>query len=177
MANFKVTVDTPEWREAMREKQRPVSEAAVAALRETSVNAVEEGRKNIAGAGRFGRNWQTGLRYRIEGEQLESKAIIFHWARLAGVFEHGAVIQGKPLLWIPTARGAPPPRRSGKKLTSATIRGQPMLFDANDRDRQRRPLYIGVPQVRIPKKWRITEIVKEHVDKFAELFRKHLKEQ
>ena len=176
MAEFKVSTDAAAFRKAIRDKQRPVAEAAVAALRETSANAVKEGRKNIAGAGRFGPKWQTGLRYRVEGEALESKAIVFHSIGRAGVFEHGAVIQGKPLLWIPTTRGAPPPRRSGKKLTSATVRGTPMLFDANVRDRERRPLYIGVPQIRIPKKWRITEIVKEHVAKFAELFRKHLKE-
>ena len=54
--------------------------------------------------------------------------------------------------------------RSGKKLVSATVRGQPMLFDANDKDRDRKPLYIGVPSVRIPKKFRITEIVKKHVE-------------
>ena len=66
--------------------------------------------------------------------------------------------------------------RSGKKLISATVRGQPMLFDANDKDRDRKPLYIGVPSVRIPKKFRITEIVKENVAKIAALFTKHFKD-
>lgn len=180
----KITVkaDMPAWLQAIREKQRPVAEAAVAALRETAANAVQEGRRNIAGAGpNFGPKWQSGLQFLTkdakEGDlpSLQAKAIIFHRFGIAGVFEHGATIQGKPLLWIPTTRGGPPPRKSGKRLTSATVRGTPMLFDANDRDRKRKPLYIGVPQVRIPKKFNITEIVKEHVARIAAVFIKHFK--
>jgi Family of unknown function (DUF6441) len=177
----KVTVDEPAWIKMIRDKQRSVATAAVAALRETTANAVEEGRSNIAGAGRFGPKWQTGLRRKIvdaeEGGEpsLQAKAIIFHRIGFAGVFEHGATIQGKPLLWIPTTRGGPPASRSGKKLVSATVRGKPMLFDANDRDRHRKPLYVGVPSVTIPKKWRIIEIVKEHAAQLGALFLKHFK--
>lgn len=180
-AEFKVKVDQPAWLKMIRDKQRPVAAAAVAALRETAANAVQEGRKNIAAAGRFGSTWQQGLQYRTEGARegdepsLQAKAIIFHRFGIAGVFEHGATIQGKPLLWIPTTPGGRPASRSGKKLVSATVRGKPMLFDAGDRDRHRKPLYIGVPQVRIPKKFRITEIVKEHAGRIAALFIKHFK--
>ena len=180
-AQFKVTVDTPRWLELIRGKQRSVATAAVAALRETAADAVQEGRSNIAGSGRFGGRWQSGLQYRTLNAEaggepsLQARAIIFHKFGIAGVFEHGATIQGKPLLWIPTKEGGPRASRSGKKLVSATVRGQPMLFDANDRARDRKPLYIGVPSVRIPKKWRITEIVKEHAKKLGALFLKHFK--
>ena len=68
-----------------------------------------------------------------------------------------------------------PASKSGKKLVSATVRGKPMLFDANDKDRHRKPLYIGVPSVRIPKKFRIFEIVKKHVKQFKTIFAKHFK--
>ena len=181
MAKIKVTVDQPAWLKMIRDKQRPVATAAVAALRETAANAVQEGRSNIAGAGKFGPKWQQGLQYRTQdavedGEpSLQAKAIIFHKFGFAGVFEHGATIQGKPLLWIPTKEGGPTASRSGKKLISATVRGQPMLFDAGDRSRDRKPLYIGVPSVRIPKKFRITEIVKKHAKQLGMLFLKHFK--
>jgi hypothetical protein len=173
---FKVDVDLPAWQNALREKGQLVATAAVAALRETAANAVQEGRSNIAGSGRFTGGWVSGLQYRTQGAteggkpSLKAKAIIFHKVGLAGVFEHGATISGKPLLWIPTTPGAPPAGKSGKKLTSATVRGKPMMFDADDRDRHRKPLYIGVESVRIPPKWRITEIVKQHVARFAQLF-------
>jgi len=181
---LKVKTDTPRWLQMIREKQRPVATAAVAALRETAANAVQEGRQNIgaAGPGFTRAKWQSGLQYLTKdateggGPSLQAKAIIFHKYGIAGVFEHGATIQGKPLLWIPTEHGAPTASRSGKKLTSATVRGQPMLFDANDKDRDRKPLYIGVPSVRVPKKFRVTEIVKQHAAKIAMLFVKHFKD-
>src|SRR5262245_389482 len=121
-AQFKVTVDKPRWLQMIRDKQRPVAEAAVAALREAAADAVQEGRQNIARAGKFGPKWQQGLQYRIRGGEpsLQAKAIIFHKFGFAGVFEHGATIQGKPLLWIPTTEGGPRASRSGKKLVSAT---------------------------------------------------------
>jgi Family of unknown function (DUF6441) len=179
---FKVTIDQPRWLKMIRDKQRPVATAAVAALREVAADAVQEGRSNIAGAGSFGPKWQQGLKFRTvdaveDGEpSLQAKAIIFHSFGIAGIFEHGGTIEGKPLLWIPTTPGGPPASRSGKKLVSATVRGQPMLFDAGDRDRDRKPLYIGVPSVRIPKKWRITEIVKQHAKQLGQLFLKHFKD-
>lgn len=179
----KVTVDQPAWLQMIRDKQRPVAEAAVAALRETAADAVQEGRRDIAGAGRFGARWQQGLQYRTKdatdnGEpSLQASATIFHKIGFAGVFEFGATIAGKPLLWIPTTPGAPAPRKSGKKLVSATVRGRPLLFDAADHDRDRKPLYIGVPSVRIPKKWHITEIIKRHYDLLGVLFLKHFKDR
>jgi|SRR6185436_18329196 len=184
MAKLKVTVDTPAWLKMIRDKQRPVATAAVAALRDVAAESVQEGRSNIAaaGAGFTRAKWQSGLQYRTSGAteggepSLQAKAVIFHKYGIAGVFEHGATIQGKPMLWIPTTHGAPTASRSGKKLTSATVRGQPMLFDANDKSRDRKPLYIGVPSVRIPKKFRITEIVKENVAKIAQAFLRHFKD-
>jgi hypothetical protein len=185
VTKFEVTIKQPNLPKLIRDKQQAVAIAAVAALRETAADAVQEGRQNIgaAGPGFTRAKWQSGLQYLTKdaskgGEaSLQAKAIIFHKYGIAGVFEHGATIQGKPLLWIPTEHGAPTASRSGKKLVSATVRGKPMLFDANDKDRSRKPLYIGVKSARIPKKFRITEIVKEHVAKFTTLFIKHFKDK
>jgi hypothetical protein len=182
---FTVNTNESAWLAMIRGKRQPFAAAAVAALRETAANAVQEGRRNIGAAGPGFRRakWQSGLQYLTKnatkgGEPSPSaKAIIFHKYGIAGVFEHGATIQGKPMLWIPTEHGAPTASRSGKKLVSATVRGRPMLFDANDKDRDRKPLYIGVKSVRIPKKFRVIEIVKKHVAKFADLFRKHFKDK
>ena len=183
-AKIKVTVDQPRWLQMIRDKQRPMATAAVAALRDVAAESVQEGRSNIAaaGAGFTRAQWQSGLQYRTSGAteggepSLQARATIFHKYGIAGVFEYGATIRGRPMLWIPTRHGAPTASKSGKKLTSATVRGQPMLFDADDKDRNRKPLYIGVPSVRIPKKFRITEIVKAHAAKIAQAFIKHFKD-
>jgi hypothetical protein len=183
-AKFKVKVATPAWLKMIREKEFPVATAAVEALRETADNAVAEGRADIgqAGPGFTHAKWQSGLRDRMVGAtkdgkpSLQAKEIISHRYGIAGVFEYGATIHGNPLLWIPTKPGAPTASKSGKKLVSATVRGKPMLFDANDRDPHRQPLYIGVPSITIPKKFHITEIITKHVAKIAELFVKHFKD-
>jgi len=178
-ARFKVTYDEPLWLKMIREKQRPVATAAVAALQDAAAGAVKEGRENIAGSGRFGGKWETGLKYSMKDVKtgnepsLQAKAIIFHSYAIASVFEYGAIIAGNPLLWIPTTPGAPPASRSGKHLVSATLRGQPVLFDAYDHDRHRKPLYIGIPAVRIPKKWHITEIVEKYAARLGEFFLKY----
>src|SRR5262245_36751785 len=183
MAKLEVVIDTPAWIEMIRNKEQPVAIAASQALQQTAANAVQEGRQQIATSGRgFTRRWITGLQYRMQtAESLNAQAVVFHNVGLATVFEFGATIAGRPLLWIPTRyelRNTPPRRliRSGVKLVAATVRGQPMLFNAADRDRHRKPLYIGVPSVRIPKLWHITEIVEKHVAGFMSLFRSIFKD-
>jgi hypothetical protein len=143
---FKITVDTPAWLRMIRDRQQPVATAAVAALRQVAADSVQEGRENIASSGGFGANWQRDLQYSVSDDRaggqalLSAKAVIFHKSALAGVFEQGITISGKPLLWIPTTPGAPAAGRSRKRLVSATVNGTPMLFDAADRDRHRKPL-------------------------------------
>jgi hypothetical protein len=188
---FKVKVDEPKWLKMIREKKRPIAGAAVGALVQVANDAVAEGRKQIAASGRFAAprrtiriqdTWLTGLKARMrdakEGGQpsLQAKALVFHSIGLAGIFEFGATILGKKLLWIPINPRAPPAGRSGKSFVSATIRGTPVLFDASDPRRDRKPLYIGVPTIRIPKKWRILEIVQRHFQQLGVQFAKRLKD-
>lgn len=175
MARLKVTSNVDKWAEAMRGKHKDVADAAVAALNEAAEDSVIEGRRDIAGAGRFGSKWQQGLKFLMKDEGLQSKVRIFHKIGLSGVFEHGVNISGKPLLWIPTTRGAPRPSRSGKKLTLANVHGTPLLFDVADHDPHRKPLYIGVKQARIPKLWHITDIVEKHMKQLGLLFIKYFK--
>jgi len=182
---FTVKTNEAAWIKAIRDKRRPIAIAAIAALRETAANAVQEGRQNIGAAGPGFRRakWQSGLQYltkdatRAGEPSMRAKAVIFHRYGFAGVFEHGpTTIRGKPMLWIPTRHGAPSPGKSGKTLTFATVRGTPLAFDADDKSRDRKPLYIGVPEVTIPDKFSVTEIVRKHVKKFAALFHKHFKD-
>jgi Family of unknown function (DUF6441) len=166
-----VDFDQAAWLKMSRQMQQAIATAATGALQQTAVEAVAEARTQIASAGQFSK-WQKGLTYRMEAGPPPT-AIILHKAAIAGVFEFGATIHGKPLMWIPTAGRGPRAgilRKRGIKLTSATIHGRPVLFDARDPDPHRKPLYIGVPVIRIPKKWRVTEIVKEHAKQLAQLF-------
>jgi hypothetical protein len=181
---FRAKVDTPKWVKMIREKQYPVAEAAVAALRDVAAMSVQEGRADIAAAGpNFRGNWQERLQYltfdtkdETGGPSLKARAVIFHKYGIAGVFEYGATMHGRPLIWIPFIRGAPPINKSGKKLTFATVNGTPLAFDANDRDRHRKPLYHGAKQVTVPKTFHVTEIAKANWEKLGALFYAHLKD-
>jgi Family of unknown function (DUF6441) len=180
---IKISVDRATFTQMARKGRDAIASAAVSALRETAAEAVKEGRADMAASGAFGANWQRDLKYFVVGggdgeATLQAKAVVFHKSSLAFVFEKGITIQGKPLLWIPTQPKAPRARtaaKRGKQFTSATVRGQPMLFDAADKSRTRKPLYIGVPSIRIPKKWHIIEIVKARAAQIASLFFKHFR--
>jgi hypothetical protein len=201
---FRVKIDTPRWIEMVREKQYPIAAAAVAALRDVAAISVQEGRADIAAAGpNFRGNWQERLQYRTfddndaaGGPSMDAKAVIFHKYGIAGVFEYGATMHGRPLIWIPTTRrgssanvfgltSMPTRTKKGQQreirrsrfLVSATINGQPMLFDKRDKARDRKPVYVGVKQVTVPKKFHITEIVKANWEKLAALFLLHLKDK
>src|SRR5215475_9504603 len=98
---LRVEYNQAAWFKALIQKQGLVADAAEAALTELAALSVQEGRLNIAGAGKFGPKWISGLQYRIrrptKGDEssLQTKAVIFHRFGIAGVFEHGATIAGK----------------------------------------------------------------------------------
>jgi hypothetical protein len=193
--SFKFASNAAEWKASIREKQKPVAEAGIAALREVAAMSVQEGRKDIGAAGPGFRRakWQSGLGYRTKetktedgAPSLNAKATIFHRYGIAGVFEYGATIHGRPLMWIPTEhKGASGARFGGSSLdkerspflVSATINGTPVLFDKRDKSRDRKPVFIGVKQVDIPKKFHVTEITEKNFENFGALFYLHFKDE
>jgi hypothetical protein len=86
--------------------------------------AKRDGRASIA-AGGFGPKWQNALRanvYPRGGDSIRAAAVIYHKVPYAIAFEEGAIIQGKPLLWlplptVPIGRGGRPiqPRSSASR--------------------------------------------------------------
>ena len=111
--SFKFASNAAEWKKDLREKQKPVAEASVAALRDVAATSVQEGRKDIAAAGQgfTHAQWLSGLQYRTKGAReggqasLDTTATVYHKYGIAGVFEYGATIKGRPLMWICRAQG------------------------------------------------------------------------
>ena len=187
---FTVKVDEPKWLAMIRAKHQPAAVAAEAALRDVAAESVQEGRKDIAAAGPgFSHaEWLSGLQYRTFDDRvggqatLSGKVVIFHKYGIAGVFEEGATIKSEKLMWLPTRKGLPRlggarrPSRSRRKLTFATVRGVVMAFDAADKARDRKPLYIGLKEVVIPQKFHIRQIVADNMAHIAEYFLKEFKD-
>lgn len=167
----------------------PVAEAATSALRDAATTAVQQGRSNIAGAGNFGPRWQQGLDWTIapkSGASLRAKATIFHRIGYAGVFEHGATIMGKPLIWLPLP--TVPTKGDGQRmrpkevsqrygrLASVNRRGRkPLLVGRPRFEGKAVPLFFGVTSVRLRKRFRIGEIVMTAAGRMGEFYLRHIK--
>jgi hypothetical protein len=176
-----------------------MARAATAAIAEAAAMAQREGRRDIAAAG-FGKKWQNALRSRVyppQGASMRPAALIYHRIPYSAVFEEGAVIRGKPYMWLPLpgvsvrsgGRGLTPAQyaRAVGPLVVVSRPGQaPLLFPkyrANGQRRrpgtgtrdQRKPLYVGVAIAFIDKRFDIRGIVQSAADKLPALYDKHFR--
>lgn len=98
-----------------------VARAATAAMKDASERLKADARAAIAKAG-FGRRWQNTLRTKVFPVNKASvDAAVFMWHKIpyAGVFETGAAISGRPLLWVPL--DGTPKRIGRRRLTPASF--------------------------------------------------------
>ncbi len=132
--------------QAIKEGEKPIAKAATAAIREAAELAKARGRSTIAAAG-YSRKWQNALQSKVyppRRDSMRAAALIYHKIQYAQVFEDGAVIHGKPLLWLPLPNA--PLGRGGGRISPAqfqqqvgmplyTIRrpGKPPMLGANVR--------------------------------------------
>jgi hypothetical protein len=134
-----------------------------------------EGRANIAAGGNFSSNrWQQGFRallsYRAKGDiRIRATHAVKYWR----VFEKGAIIYGRPLLWIPLSFGNAHGVRARDypgNLFRVNRRGKaPLLMDASG------PQYFGKESVRIPKKWSLRSTVRRISLRMSKYFKEAMK--
>jgi hypothetical protein len=95
----------------------PIEQSATDAMARVGNDIKHRGRQNIAAAG-FGSRWQNALRvnlYPRRGASINPALWIYHKIPYSEVFESGATIFGKPLLWIPLP--SVPKKVQGRKMT------------------------------------------------------------
>lgn len=130
---------------------------------------VSKGRADISGAGRFGPRWTRGLTFDAVGagnvRTVSIREAVPYWR----VFQHGAIIRGNPLLWIPLQRGGPRARDYPGRLFYVERKsgGAPLLLDRDSKQVK----YTGHPSVRIPKKFHLIEIAQAEAKKFGALYK------
>jgi Family of unknown function (DUF6441) len=172
------SADEAAFERVLEEIARRVEEAKIGAVQEAAELAVNEGRANIAGAGFSGR-WQAGLQSRfLLTKGGDPAALVFHSMPFVGVFERGARISGRPLLWVPIKQNLPAgirsPRQYGGKLVSVNVAGKPpLLFDAAKRELG--PLFVGVRQVTIRKRFDLRRIFARAAERLGEFYEKRIK--
>jgi hypothetical protein len=164
--------------QASEEIKDEILKAAAGAVDDAAQLAVTQGRANIASAG-FPTRWQNALAYATDkgADPSSPSATIFDRIGFASVFETGKTIGGKPLLWLPIesnlGTGVKSPKKYGKKLVSVNVAGKPpLLFDASDR--KRGPLFVGVSQVNIRKRFDLRRIFTEAAGQMGEFYQKRL---
>jgi hypothetical protein len=163
----------------MKEIAKNIDEAKAGAVQDVAKLAVKEGRANIASAG-FPARWQAALRSRFyPNKGGDPAALIFNTIPFAGVFERGATIAGRPLLWLPLERNLPAgirsPRQYGGKLVSVNVSGKPpLLFDAGNR--KLGPLFVGVSQVNIRKRLDLYAIFERAAGRMTEFYEQRIKD-
>jgi hypothetical protein len=116
---FSYAYNRGEFAKAIADIQKPVAEAATGAMADAAQIAKTGGRASIASAG-FSSRWQNALRanvYPAGGKtSLQPAALIYHKIAYSNVFETGAVIRGRPMLWLPIHENLPLQAR-GKQWT------------------------------------------------------------
>mgnify|MGYP001392130123 CR=1 FL=1 len=175
---FIFSADQALLKKFLDEVQGKIAEAKAGAVQDSAREMVREGRANIAAAG-FSTRWQQGLRSQFyPNPGGDPAAVVFHRIGFAGVFEHGVRIGGRPLLWLPISRNLPPgiksPRKYGRKLVSVNVTGKPpLLFDAQERERG--PLFVGVREVAIRKRWNLMRIFRRAAERLREFYEQRIK--
>lgn len=150
---YKITMDA----HSVRHKK-----ALLAATKQARDISLREARLNIANAGNFGTRWTQGLTGEISERGGDVVTQYEHAVPYWSVFQFGKVIRGKPMLWIPLsfARDAQGVRArdypGGLFRVDRKSGAAPLLFSVADGE----PKYFGKEQVRIPKKFRVLEIIK-----------------
>lgn len=183
---------------AVREIQRPMAEAATAALRDVAEEAVTNGRRHLSAAG-FGRKSQAGFTSKLfpkNRPSLRAAARIYHKIGYFGVFEHGAVILGKPRLWLPL--DSVPKGPGGRQLrpreyaarygplSSVNRPGRnPLLvgpppgmgaFRKGTAQRSRTvPLFVGVTAVKLRDRLDLYGVIDRAADRFPEFYVRNVK--
>jgi hypothetical protein len=115
---FRFDILTGRFAEDMAAMEAPIAHAATSAM-DGVLNIVKlDGRASIAGAG-FSKRWQNTLRLQRypKVDSMEPAVFVWHKIPYAGVFEDGATIQGKPMLWLPLSGTPAKAGRNGAKLT------------------------------------------------------------
>lgn len=159
------------------------NEKRTVAIQATANRAKDEievkGRENIAAGGNFSSaRWQEGLQAKVSFKARDDINIrVTHEVSYWKVFEEGATIHGRPLLWIPmrnseaAARGVRA-RDFGRPLFRVDRKagGAPLLMsDGGDVQ------YFGKEQVTIPKKWNLRGVIRTVAQKMGGWYRQAMK--
>lgn len=153
----------------------------LAAERGAAKDVVKLGLKNaradISAAGNFGSRWTKGLTAKVTEGGGNIRIAFQHTIPYWRVHQTGAIIRGKPLLFIPFSFAADAQgvraRDYPGKLFRITRRsdGLVMLFSVADGQ----PKYFGKKSVKIPKRFRVLEKIRDAARQMKNFYQSRMK--
>lgn len=155
-----------------------VTQAIQQAAKDAAADIETQGRENIAASGHFGFRWTEGLHAKVTQGGGNIRITITHDLPYFRVFQNGALIKGKPLLWIPLSSAPDAQGIYARDFPGRLFRvdrkngGKPLLMSAADKQAK----YFGAESVTIPKKFRVVEIAQEIGRKLRDYYRTRYRE-
>lgn len=152
-------------------------EAMRVTAREAAVEIKTEGDTDIRSAGNFSKRWTDAFKVDVgEGGgniRLTVTMEVPYWR----VFQHGATIQGKPLLWIPLSFASDAKGVMARDYPAPLFRvdrksGAPLLMTPGSPAQAK---YFGKESVTIPKKFHLIEIAQRVAKRLRTLYRANLR--
>lgn len=182
MVNVRVYVDEtkvgPLFQRAVTRAGDRVRAAARDAAKDIASEIEAKGRADIQAAGNFGSRWTTGLHADVTEGGGNIRVSVTEDVPYWRVFQFGATIHGKPMLWIPLsfAKDAQGVRARDypKQLFRVNRQGKAPLLMTPGKPAQ--PKYFGKESVTIPKKFHIVEIARAVAGRAREFYSKRFKQ-
>lgn len=162
--------------------KKEVNSAARGAASDVVEYVVPRVRADISRAGKFGTRWSDGFKGSVtEGGGfvrvsfgMPSSPPMKYWR----VFEYGAIIRGKPLLWIPLSFAADAQGIRARDYPGKLFRvdrkngGAPLLLASGN---PAQPKYFGKASVTIPKKFHMRDIIRDGANKLKSFYNTRMK--
>jgi len=167
----------PQLRRSGIKIKKQILDAERGAAQDVVDYVVPKVRSDIAKSGKFKGHWLSDFTGKItEGGgfiRVSFTHADFRWR----VFEYGAVIHGKPLLWIPLSFAKDAQGIRARDYPGRLFRvdrksgGAPLLLGGNPAT----PKFFGKASVTIPKKWHMTQIIGEGATKMKTFYNARMK--
>ena len=158
----------------MAERGREFKQALVQVSLDVMNEMTREGRAEIRRSGNFDSpRWIQGFHGRVDVRGNDISIVMMHDVPYWTTHQYGAVIHGRPLLWIPLSFAADAQGVSARDFPGQLVRvnrlsgASPLLIEVPSGE----PKYSGHESVRIPKRWNLVEEIRDIAKQIPERFR------
>jgi len=157
-------------------------DAVLSSVRTATSQVTEDGltkaRQQISQAGNFGQRWTSGLRATQTEGGGSIRVAVTHDIPYFMVHQRGATIRGKPLLWIPLSFARDALGVRARDYPGSLFRvdraGKSPLLMTSTGSGEAEAKYSGHASVKIPKRFRTLEILRESFLRLNEFYAKEL---